>query len=107
MTTEIVQRYPWEVRTTEETVAALQHDFAYAVTHTAVIVHSNRNDLAILVNTRRGQIIPRGVCTFTDGTTMEFQDIGMPQVGAREMTVLELTGTLWGIAANLGLELAT
>lgn len=88
---------------TEDVVAALQRDFAYAVTHTAVLVHSSHDELQILVNTQRGQIIPRGECKLTDGTTIEFQDIGMAQVGAPLMSVKELLGQVWTIVAKLGL----
>lgn len=110
--------FPWEqlpavqdapeppaVRSTEETVSAMQRDLAYMVTHTAVLVHSNRPELAMLVNTPRGQIVPRGQCKFTNGSTIEFQDIGMPQPGAAVMTVSELMARVWGIAREIGLEL--
>jgi hypothetical protein len=83
----------------------LQRDVAYMVAATAIKVHSNRPELRTVVNTERGQIIPRGACRFTDGTTIEFQDIGMPQVGATLMTVQELMTRVWGIAQDLGLEL--
>lgn len=110
--------YPWEQThelTTAEvapatqlegTVSALQRDFAYAVTHTAVVVHSPHASLQMLVNTPRGQIVPRGECRFTDGTALEFQDIGMPQPGAPTMTVQELMARAWGIARELGLGIA-
>jgi len=97
---------PLAVRTTEETVAAMQRDLGYMVTHTAVLVHSNRSELAMLVNTARGQIVPRGVCTFTDGSMFELQDIGMPQPNVSTMTVKDLVTHLWNVARELGLELA-
>lgn len=106
MTNEVTtQRFPWEPVPVDETVRLLQRDFAYAVQYTAVLVHSNRNALSMLVNTLRGQIIPRGGCKFTDGTTFELQDVGMPQPGAPAMSVQELMARLWGIARELGLEL--
>jgi hypothetical protein len=107
--------YPWETpvpavveppqapANVEDVVQALQRDFAYAVAHTAVLVHSPHEALQILVNTQRGQIIPRGECKLTDGTTIEFQDIGMAQVGAPLMTVKELMARVWGIVTELGL----
>lgn len=111
--------FPWEqlptvqdapeppaVMTTEQTVQALQRDFAYAVQYTAVLVHSNQAALRTLVNTTRGQIVPRGTCKFTDGSTFELQDLGMPQPGAPVMTVQDLVTHLWGVAKELGLELA-
>jgi hypothetical protein len=108
--------YPWEqlpaVQSTPEppavadTVALLQRDVAYMVTHTAIMVHSNQAALSMLVNTARGQIVPRGECRFTDGSTFELQDIGMPQPGAPTMTVQKLTAYLWEVARELGLELA-
>lgn len=110
--------FPWEqlpavqaapeppaVRSTEDTVALLQRDFAYAVQMTAVLVHSNQPALAMLINTARGQIVPRGQCKFTDGSTVEFQDIGMPQPNAPLMTVQELMARVWNIASELGLEI--
>lgn len=91
------------VMPTEELVAALQRDFAYAMTNTAVLVHSKHEELQMLVNTPRGQIIPRGECKLTDDSTIEFQDIGMPQIGVPYMTVKELLGEVWGAVAKLGL----
>lgn len=101
------QRFPWEpaVQTTEDTVKLLQRDFTYAVLHTAVLVHSKHAALQMLVNTRRGQVIPRGECKFNDGSTLEFQDVGMPQPGAPVMSVQELMTRAWEIARELGLEL--
>lgn len=106
--------FPWETeqlpavqsRPIEDTVSALQRDVAYMVTHTAVLVHSKHGALSMLVNTPRGQIIPRNKCQFNDGSTIEFQDIGMPQIGAPEMTVRDLVAYVWNIATTqLGLEL--
>lgn len=101
------KRFPWEAVPVAETLALLQRDVAYMVTYTAVVVHSNRPELAMCVNTKRGQIVPRGECQFTDGSTVEFQDIGMPQVGAPVTTVQELTARVWSLARDLGLELVT
>lgn len=106
-------KYPWETpqlpaatqSTTEETLRFLQKDIAHMVTHTAVLVHSSNPALQMLVNTARGQIIPRGECKFTDGTTLEFQDIGMPQPKTPYMSVQELIAKVWSVAAELGLEL--
>lgn len=103
MSNEVTTRFPWEPVPVAETVALLQRDFAYAVKYTAVLVHSTRPELEMLVNTARGQVIPRNVCTFTDGSTMEFQDIGMPQPGAPIMSVQELVARVWEIAKELGL----
>lgn len=102
--------FPWEQLPAvvelpvAETVAALQRDIAYMVTHTAVLVHSEHSELCTLVNTPRGQIIPRGECKFTDGSKFELRDIGMPQVGAPTMTINELMAHLW-VTANLALGL--
>lgn len=104
--------FPWDLPPetlpavpVEDTVAALQRDVAYLVTHTGILVHSRHEALQMLVNTARGQIIPRGECRFTDGSTLEFQDIGMPQPSAPAMTVRELVAQVWEIAKQLGLEL--
>lgn len=102
---EVTTRFPWEVRTTEETLLALQHDVAYMVTHTAVLVRGSNSAFDMLVNTPRGQIMPRGECKFADGTVFELQDVGMPQPGAPAMTMRELMAQLWDIARDLGLEL--
>lgn len=99
----VPHRMPWEPL--DETVTALQRDVAYMVTHTAVVVHSNREELRHVVNTRRGQIVPRGEAKYADGTTIEFQDIGMPQPGARTLTVAELIERVLHDASNLGLGL--
>jgi hypothetical protein len=105
MPSELTTRFPWEPVPVSETVALLQRDFAYAVRMTAVVVHSNRPELQICVNTARGQIVPRGECRFTDGSTIELHDIGMPQVGCSEMSVRELMDHVWNIARNLELTL--
>ena len=104
-------KFPWEVQLpavpVEDTVALLQKDFAYAVQMTAVLVHSNRPEFQMLVNTPRGQIVPRNECKFTDGTTVEFQDVGMPQPSAVFMSVKELIAQVWDRARELGLEIQT
>lgn len=107
MSQELTTRFPWELapRATEDIVAALQHDFAYAVVNTAVIVHSNNPAFSLVANTRRGQIIPRGECKFTDGTTVELQDIGMPQVKVPYLTVQEIMTKIWELASELNIEL--
>jgi hypothetical protein len=102
---DLISRFPWEPVSVAETVALLQRDMAYMVAATAIKVHSNRPELRMVVNTERGQIVPRGECKFTDGTTVEFQDIGMPQVGALLMTVQELMMRIWDAARKLELEL--
>ena len=100
-----VHRMPWEPVPLDETVTLLQRDFAYAVQMTAILVHSNQLELRMCVNTPRGQIVPRGVGRFTDGSTMELQDLGMPQPGCPVMTVDELVAKVMDVARNLGLEL--
>ena len=107
--------YPWETpvpatieppkpgATVEDVVHALQRDMVYMVSHTGVTVHSQHEALQMLVNTPRGQIIPRGECKLTDGSTIEFQDIGAPQVGAPVMTVKELMARVWEVVTELGL----
>ena len=109
--------YPWEqvpatveptpaTRSVEDTVTALQRDFAYAVGMTAVRVHSSREELRATVNTPRGQIIPHGEVRFSDGTTLEFYDMGMPQPKTPTMaTVKELVAHVWTLASELGLTL--
>ena len=98
---------PWDTVPVTETVALIQADLRYMTSHTSVIVRSNRPELQILVNTPRGQIVPRNECTFTDGTTLEFTDVGMPQPGRPEMTVKELIAHVWCVARDLGLEIVT
>lgn len=115
----MAHRWPWETETlpavqqetlpavpqgSETLLEALRQDFAYAVTNTAVKVHSNNPALQFLVNTARGQIIPRGDCKFTNGTVVEFQDIGMCQPGAPYMTVEDLLSKVLETARGLGLE---
>lgn len=100
--------FPWEQLPAvpiADTVTAMQRDMAYMVQFTGVLVQSNRPELEMLVNTRRGQIIPRGECKFKDGSTFELHDIGMPQVGAPELMVTELMAQIWDVARDLGLEL--
>lgn len=101
------ESFPWEPhpRSVEDTIALLQSDFAYAVSHTAVVVHSNNPALVFTANTQRGQLVPRGEFKFLDGTTVELQDIGMPQVHAQYMTVQQVISRVWKLASELGLEL--
>jgi hypothetical protein len=102
-------KYPWEVPAEppiEEIMRAIQADILFALKHTAILVRSSNEVLRMIVNTERGQVLPAGVCTFTDGTTVEMQDIGMPQVGIPTMTVQELTGMVLRQAYEMGLELA-
>lgn len=87
----------------EDKIKALQRDFAYAVTYTSVLVHSPHVSLQMLVNTPRGQIVPRGECKLTDGSVLEFQDIGMPQPNAPTMDVKELVARVFSLAQELGL----
>lgn len=101
------QRFPWEPVPVGETVRLLQADIMYMLQHTGIMVHSNRPELCMLVNARRGQIVPRNECKFTNGTTLEFQDIGMPQLGVQVMTVQELIARVWDAARELGLELVS
>lgn len=98
-----VRRMPWEPVPVEETVAMLQRDFAYAVINTGVIVRSNQVALRMVVNTARGQIVPRGVGRFIDGSTVEFQDLGMPQPNSPQMTVEQLVKQVADAARELGL----
>jgi len=102
-----VQRFPWEPvpSSPEDDIAKLKNDFAYAVRNTAIAVHSSNPDFRLLANTPRGQIVPRGEVKFTDGTTLELQDIGMCQPGIPYMTVQEIMTHIWGLAKELGLEL--
>jgi hypothetical protein len=104
---DLVKRMPWEPIPAEETLALVQADLRYMTNHTAVLVHSNRPELQILVNVRRGEIVPRNEVKFKDGTTLEFQDIGMPQPKAPLMTVKELLAMVWDIVQTLGLEMVS
>ena len=99
--------FPWEPRprSVEETIELIQRDFAYAVTHTAIVVHSNNPALCFTANTNRGRLVPRGEVKFLDGTTIELQDIGMPQVNVQYMTVQQIMSRVWKLASELGLEL--
>jgi hypothetical protein len=92
------------------TVRAIQADIAFAVTHTAVLARSDNALLRMVVNTPRGQEIPKGVVKYSDGglhiaATIEFQDVGMPQVGVPTMSMLELAQLVHTKALELGLEL--
>lgn len=102
-----VELFPWEPRprSVEETVELIQRDFVYAVANTCIVVHSNNPALVFTANTHRGQLIPRGEVKFLDGTTIELQDIGMPQVNVQYMTVQQIMGRVWVLANQLGLEL--
>jgi hypothetical protein len=94
--------YPWE----KDPVKALQADFAFAIGHTAILVRSSNPELRMVINTERGQKLPIGEGIFTDGTTIELQDIGMPQPSVPTMTVQELIQVVMDKARELGLELA-
>ena len=101
---------PWAqpVRSIDETVRLLQADVSYMVKHTAVAVHvtgPHAAELSMYVNTPRGQLVPTGTGRLTQGHTVVFQDIGMPQPGLPFMSIKELAQALTQRAAALGLEI--
>lgn len=100
------EEFPWSTPALSATVAALQRDFAYAVVHTAIVVHSNNPAFYFVANTKRGQVTPRGEVKFSDGTTVELQDIGMCQPNMPYMTVQEIMARIWELASELNLEIA-
>jgi hypothetical protein len=103
---------PWErpdanpeIEDLAEIVRALQADFRFMVGHTAILVRSNDEALRMVFNTERGQSMPDPLkCTFRDGTTMEFQDIGMPQPGVPTKTIKEVVTAALEKAFALGLQ---
>jgi hypothetical protein len=103
---------PWEQPDTPpetdnlaETVRALQADLRFIVSHTAVLVRSDNLLLRMVFNTERGQSMPDPLkCIFRDGTTMEFQDIGMPQPGIPTKTIKEIVTAALEQAFSLGLQ---
>lgn len=101
-------KYPEQSDTADlaRVVELIQKDILFAVQYTAVLVRSSNEALRMVVNTKRGQSMPRGDGIFTDGTTIELQDIGMPQPGCPVMTVQDLLKLVLAKAAELGLDLA-
>lgn len=99
--------FPWDPprHPLEDTIALLQRDFRYAVENTAVVVHSNNPAFTFIANTARGQLMPRGEVKFTDGTTVELQDIGMCQANVPYLTVQQIMARVWKLAGDLGLEI--
>lgn len=100
--------FPWDPprRSAEDTIALIQNDFAYAVANTAIVVHSNNAAFAFIANTKRGQLVPRGEVKFSDGTTLELQDIGMCQPNTPYMSVQQIMSRIWKLASDLGLEIS-
>lgn len=112
-------KFPWEQETLpaapepgqlpttqlEKQVELLTKDFATAVAYTAVLVHSPHAELRILANVPRGQLVPQGVAKYSDGSTVQFQDVGMPQPGAPFMGIPELLRRVFELTQELGLEL--
>lgn len=107
---------PWEapaapvaaVRPLEDTVRLLQADMRFALGYTGVMVHAtgpHASALGMLINTRRGQLVPTGEAKYSGGHTLQFQDIGMPQPNAPTMTLAELVTQLHDVIEKLGLEL--
>lgn len=99
--------FPWDPprQPLEDTIALLQRDFRYAVENTAVVVHSNNPVFSFIANTARGQPMPRGEVKFTDGTTVELQDIGMCQANVPYLTVQQIMARVWKLAGDLELEI--
>ena len=99
---------PWEQPEVDDVAAivrALQADLRFAVGHTAILVRSNNEALRMVFNTERGQNMPNPLkCTFRDGTTMEFQDIGMPQPGVPTKTIKDIVTAALEQAFALGLQ---
>lgn len=90
------------------TVKALQADVRYIVTRTAVLVRATGPQaaaLGMLVNTSRGQLVPVGEARYSGGHTIQFQDLGMPQPRAPEMSIADLIAALADTVVKLGLEL--
>jgi hypothetical protein len=103
---KIAEAYTNKFSSLESTVRALQADMLFAVNHTSVLVRSNDSALRMVFNTERGQSMPDPLkCTFRDGTTMEFQDISMPQVNVPTKTMKEIVTTALEKAFALGLKL--
>jgi len=100
--------FPWDPpkRSAEDTIALLRNDFAYAVANTCIVVHSNNPAFAFIANTQRGQLVPRGEVKFSDGTTVELQDIGMCQPNTPYMSVPQIMSRLWKLASDSGLEIS-
>lgn len=100
--------FPWDPprRSVEDTIALIQNDFAYAVANTCIVVHSSNSAFAFVTNTQRGQLVPRGEVRFSDGTTVELQDIGMCQPNVPYMNVQQIMSRIWKLASDLGLEIA-
>ena len=98
--------FPWDPpkRSVEDTIELIRNDFAYAVANTCIVVHSNNPAFAFIANTQRGQLVPRGEVKFSDGTTIELQDIGMCQPNVPHMTVPQIMSRLWKLTSELGLE---
>src|ERR1700680_1635458 len=107
-TADTEELYPWDPprRSAEDTIALLQNDFAHAVANTAIVVHSNNPAFAFIANTQRGQLVPRGEVKFSDGTTVELQDIGMCQPNVPYVTVQSVVARVWKLATQLGLEIS-
>jgi hypothetical protein len=99
--------FPWDPprRSIEDTIELIRNDFAYAVANTCIVVHSNNPAFAFIANTARGQLVPRGEVKFSDGTTIELQDIGMCQPNVPYMTVPQIMSRLWKLASELKLEI--
>lgn len=96
---------PPEASDVAETVRALQADLRFMVSHTAILVRSNDSALRMVFNTERGQNMPDPLkCMFRDGTTVEFQDIGMPQPGMPTKTIKEIVTAALEKALLLGLQ---
>jgi hypothetical protein len=107
MTTPADDVFPWDPpkRSVEDTLELVRNDFAYAVANTCIVIHSNNPAFAFITNTLRGQLIPRGEVKLSDGTTVEFLDIGMPQPNVPYMTVQSVVSRVWKLASDLGLEI--
>jgi len=107
MSSEVIKygRAAWEPVPVEETVKALQQDMAFAIRYTCIIVHSNRAEFQMAFNVPRGELVPRNEGRFTDGTTVEMQDIGMPQPNTPISDVAKISQLIVDIAAALKLEL--
>ena len=99
--------FPWNPprRSVEDTIALIQNDFAYAVANTAIVVPPSNPAFAFIANTQRGQLVPRGEVKLSDGTTVELQDIGMPQPNTPYMSVQQIMSRVWKLVGELGLEI--
>lgn len=100
-----MSEWPWAPQP-EDPLADIKRDMGTMITHTCLAVKSSHEAFkGMAMNVPRSVDNPTGKGTYRDGTTIEFIDLGMPQLGVQFGTIADLLRTVEWAAKDAELEL--